>query len=69
MSIGSTFKVEDFIYKILSKNEVLIGIRSPYESASTKAANAVNYNTSYYKDVYIPNYVTYKGIECAVSQV
>ena len=64
MSIGSTFKVSDFTYKILSKNEVLIGtdIKNQY-------ANAVDNNTEYSKDVYIPNYVRYKGIKYAVTQV
>ena len=64
MSIGSTFKVSDFTYKILSKNEVLIGtdIKNQY-------ANAVDNNNEYSKDVYIPNYVTYKGIKYAVNKV
>ena len=64
MAIISTFKVADFTYKILSENKVLIGTDECGESA-----NAVSGNTSYSKDVYIPNYVAYKGIKYAVTQV
>ena len=64
MTVDQTFIVEDFTYKILSENEVIIGT-----DVEGQEANAVNGDNSYSRDVYIPNYVTYKGIKYAVTQV